>query len=298
MFRLRFNQVFVGLLALSFVSAFILPSKYTNPVRTIQGLFYPVSRPARVVGYALNRRFSHPPKDTRAVEDVKTENEQLRLLVSSLTAQLEDLQRVNADRTLIGDVQKLCTPVRVIGNGSAAQRDSLALRAGTLDGIRDGMPVLYRRGMVGRIERSGPGGSQVQLCTDRDFGIAAQFRRYGEKPDKRFVYETPGQTQPFVKGAGRGKMIITNVQLKETTAGAVENPIEVGDIVVADDPEWEAARGQWLGKVEKIEASRLFAVITVAPILDLSTLDEVMVMNKTPGADGAQMAAEKTANTN
>ena len=296
--RLRFNQVFVGLLALSFLSAFILPSRYTNPLRSIQGLFYPVSRPTRAVGYALNRRFSHPPKDTRAVEDVKTENEQLRLLVSSLTAQLEDLQRVNADRKLIGDVQKLCSPARVIGNGSAAQRDSLSLRAGTLDGVRDGMPVLYRKGMVGRIERSGPGGSQVQLCTDRDFGVAAQFRRYVEKSDKRFVYETPGQTQPFIKGVGRGKMLITNVQLKETTDGAVENPIKVGDYVVADDPEWEAARGQWLGKVERIEASRLFAVITVAPILDLSALDEVMVMTKIPGADSAQMAAEKTANTN
>jgi cell shape-determining protein MreC len=293
---LKFNQVFVGLLALAFVSAFVLPSKYTNPVRSIQGLFYPVSRPARAIGYALNQRYTRQPKDTRAVEDVKSENEQLRLLVSSLTAQLEDLQRVNADRTLILNVQKLCTPAKVIGNGSAAQRESLSLRVGTLDGIRDGMPVLYRHGVVGRIERAGPGGSQVQLCTDRDFGIAAQFRHYTERSDKRYVYETHGQTQPFVKGAGRGKMVITNVQLKETT-DAIEHPIRVGDTVVADDPDWESARGQWLGKVEKIEPSRLFAVITVAPIIDLDALDEVMVMNKTP-ADAAQVAAEKSGAAN
>jgi len=292
---LKFNQVFVGLLALAFVSAFILPSKYTNPVRSIQGLFYPVSRPARAVGYALNKRFSHPPRDTRAVEDVKTENDQLRLLVSSLTAQLEELQRVNADRQLIGDVQKLCTPAKVVGNGSAAQRDSLALRAGTLDGIREGMPVLYRHGLVGRIERAGPGGSQVELCTDRDFGVAAQFRRY-QKTEQQFVYETPGQTQPFIKGAGHGKMLITNVQLKET-ADTAPKPVKVGDYVVCDDPEWDAARGQWLGRIEKIESARLFAVITVAPIVDLNGLDEVMVMNKASLPE-PQTAAEKTANSN
>ena len=296
MFRLRFNQVFVGLIALAFVSAFVLPSRYTNPVRSIQGLFYPVSRPARALGYSLNKRYSHPPKDPRAVEDVKAENEQLRLLVSSLTAQLEDLQRVNADRTLLLNAQKLCTPVKVIGNGSAAQRDSLALRAGTLDGIRDGMPVLYRHGLVGRIERAGPGGSQVELCTDRDFGVAAQFRQYAKISGERFVYETHGQTQPFVKGAGRGKMVITNVQLKETT-DAAEKPVKVGDYVVCDDPEWESARGQWLGRVEKIEPARLFAVITVAPIIDLNVLDEVMVMNKTP-SDVAQIAAEKSGAAN
>src|SRR5947207_15352334 len=98
MFHLRFNQVFVGLLALSFVSAFVLPSRYTNPLRSIQGLFYPVARPARAIGMALNRRFERPPKDDRAVEDVKAEHEQFRLLISSLTAHLEDHQRLKADR--------------------------------------------------------------------------------------------------------------------------------------------------------------------------------------------------------
>jgi cell shape-determining protein MreC len=292
---LRFNQVFVGLLALSFVSAFILPSRYTNPVRSIQGLFYPVARPARAIGLALNRRFERPPKDDRVVADVRAQNEQLQRLVSQLTAQLEVLQRLHADRQLIGDAQKLCTPAKVVGNGSAAQRESLSLRAGTFDGVREGMAVLYKHGLVGRIDHAGAAGSQVQLCTDRDFGVAAQFRRYAKRPDGSVVYETPGQTQPYLKGAGRGRMVIANVQLKETTS-EIDNPVRVGDIVVLDDPEWEAARGQWMGRIEKIEPARLFAVITVAPVANLSALDEVMVMNKT--AAEAQTAAEKNANVN
>src|SRR5438067_2172490 len=121
MFRLRFNQVFVGLLALSFLSAFVVPAKLTNPLRSIQGLFYPASAPARAIGMALNRRYERPPKDDRAANDVRAENRQLRQLVSELTAQLEDLQRVNADRKLLGDVQKLCSPVKVVGNAPGGQ---------------------------------------------------------------------------------------------------------------------------------------------------------------------------------
>jgi len=289
---LKFNQVFVGLLALAFTSAFILPSRYTNPVRSIQGLFYPVARPARAIASAANRRFERPRKDDRAVADVKVENEQLRQLVSQLTTQLEVLQRLNADRQLIGDARKLCTPAKVVGNGSGGQRESLSLRAGTFDGLRDGMPFLYRHGLVGRIDRAGAAGSQVQLCTDRNFGAAGEFRFYAKKPDGGFAYETHGLTQPYVKGAGRGKMVVTNVQLKETT-DAIAHPVRVGDILVLDDPEWEWARGQWLGRVEKIEPARLFALITVAPIEDLDALSEVMVMNKTP--DEAQTAADKRA---
>src|SRR5439155_7541081 len=108
-------------------------------------------------------------------------------------------------------------------------------------------------------------------------------RKYVKKPDGSSVYELRGQTQPYLKGAGRGKMIISNVQLKETT-DAIEKPVAVGDFVVLDDPELEPARGQWLGRVEKIEPARLFAIIIVSPIDNLSALTEVMVMNKTPAA--------------
>jgi hypothetical protein len=91
-------------------------------------------------------------------------------------------------------------------------------------------------------------------------------------------------------------MLITNVQLKET-ADTAPKPVKVGDYVVCDDPEWDAARGQWLGRIEKIESARLFAVITVAPIVDLNGLDEVMVMNKASLPE-PQTAAEKSGAAN
>ena len=177
---------------------------------------------------------------------------------------------------------------------SPPPREALNLRAGTLDGVREGMAVLYRHGLVGRIDHAGAGGSQVQLCTDREFAAAAEFRRYVTRADGTTVYESVGKTRPFVRGAGRGMMSIQNIELKETS-DAVGNPIKIADMVVLADPDWEQVSGQWLGQVVKIEplnAARLVANITVRPVSNLAALDEVMVMNKAPG-DAAVTASNK-----
>ena len=274
---LRFNQVFVGLLALSFFSAFLLPARYTNPIRNIQSLFYPVAGPARAIGAVLHGRFARPVKDDRSVVDIRTENAQLRQMVSELTAKLQELQRINADRQLV-EVRSLCTPVAVVGSDPGV-RDSIAIKSGTMENIQRGMPVLYARGLVGKIERSGPGGSQVQLVTDRTFRAVGEFRRY-ITDQGTLTYKAIGQTVPIVEGAGEGVMRITNVPIKETEG---DDGLRAGDTVVLNDPEWGHAVGQQLGVVDRIDpraSAPLFADIRVRPVLKLAELREVMVMNK------------------
>jgi cell shape-determining protein MreC len=280
---MRFKEVFFALLLLSFVSAFFLPAGITNPARNVQALFYPVARPARAIGSAFNDRFSPPPAHDRAVADVKAENEQLRLMLSQLTAELHQLQQVNADRQLVGDLRQYCTPVRVVGN-DPGRRQSLGLRAGTVQGVHPGMAVLSRKGLVGRIERSGPGGSQVLLITDREFRAVGDFRRLEVDPATRESrYVSTGAVAPVVKGAGDGTMLIVNVPWKDTTEAA--HPVKVGDLVVLADPDWPHASGQWLGHVDSIKPqpdAPMFARITVKPALNLAALREVQVMNKLP----------------
>jgi len=161
-----------------------------------------------------------------------------------------------------------------------------------MEGIKPGMAVLYARGVVGKIERSGIAGAQIQLCIDKDFRVAAQLRRYGPATaGKPMSYVAVGQTPPLLQGTGKG-MCIRNMQMKETTSD-VENPVRVGDVVVLDDVDWELARGMQLGVVEKIQPihdAPLTADITVRPYLNLGGLREVMVLNKTP-TDSAQTAS-------
>src|SRR6185369_7574704 len=109
MFRFRFNEVFAGLMLLSIISVFVLPAQWTNPARSIQALFAPVSRPARALGSAVHDRFAPRQRDPRNVTDIKDENERLRALALSLTGQLDELRRVNQMRDLLGDLRPLCT---------------------------------------------------------------------------------------------------------------------------------------------------------------------------------------------
>src|SRR5688572_1598018 len=143
---MRFKEVFFCLLVLSFISAFFLPPEITHKARNVQALFYPVARPSRAIGAALSDRFAQPPRDDRAVADVRAENEQLRMMVSQLTAELHQLQQINADRQLVGDLRQYCTPVRVVGN-DPGRRQSLMLASGESAGILPGMPVLSRKGL-------------------------------------------------------------------------------------------------------------------------------------------------------
>src|SRR2546421_5003441 len=177
----RFNQFFVGLLALSLLSAFVIPSRYTNPVRSIQRLFAPIAWPARGVGAALRGRFTPQKHDDRAADDVKTENEHLRALVVSMTGTLEEMRRINADRDLVPDiVRSLSTPFRVIGSDPTAHRDSLSISASPGDGVETGMAVLYAGGLVGRVARVHPGGTQGQLITHARLRAQAAFFRHVE----------------------------------------------------------------------------------------------------------------------
>ena len=294
MFRLRFNEVFVSLLLLSAVSAFVLPSRLTDPFRNVQKLFAPVSWPAGAVASSVRQRVAPPRRDDdRDVEDVKVENDRLRTLVLSLQGQLEEMQRINEEREQLGDVRPMCTRFRVVGSDPAPGRDSLSIAAGSGDHVEPKMAVLYANGVVGRIARVSAGGSQVQLITDPRFQASARFYRY--MPDGKLAELKT--RQPLVRGTGDGRMAIVNVPLLETQGPGPEQSevgVAVGDYVVLEDPDWpHQLKNQVLGRVETVEAqrsARLYALIRVRPVLNLDALREVMVMNKS-------FVAEESAST-
>ena len=285
--NLRFNQVFVALLTLSFCSAFLLPPDLAGGFRGFARLFAPVSFPARKLASAVRNRIApEQTNDQRDVEDVKRENAELRTLVQNLSGQVAEMRKLAAEMEAVGDVRDFCTLFRVVGNDPAPNRESLTIVASGGDGVQMRMAVLYSAGLVGRIERVNAMGSQVQLITDPQFRAAARFTRL-ENGSSR-VLET---TQPLLVGTGRGAMEIINIPLKETENGG----IRVGDSVVLDDADWPMAlRHRPLGHVESIsqhDKAATFATIRVRPAYNLETLSIVMVMNRT-----APDAAMKSAN--
>lgn len=278
MSHIKFNHVFASLLALSLLSAFVIPPKYTDKaLPQVQSAFAPVSAPARRLGAWVHNRVSpRQSPDRRGAEDVKAENALLRGRVIELTAQLEVERRRNAQWATLGSLKDQCVPVEVAGADSGT-RDSLALQGSTLEHVRDNAVALYPGGVAGQIHgRAGLAGAQLRLITDRGFRVRGHFVRM--TPD--FAPQKVSDDLTFV-GVGGALAVQTPV----TEQMLKDYGLEVGDIAVADDRDWPSAlAGKALGSVTRIEprrdAAAGFVDIRVEPSVNLKLLDEVMVLRK------------------
>src|SRR5688572_25122924 len=167
---IRFNHVFAVLMLLSGVCVFIVPIEKANRLRGgLDGLMSPVAYPVRRVAQVLTARvgvtgslagsFDASATSAQAAKEI----DRLRNEVASLGMQLERLRKLNENRDLAGPVQDFSAPFKVIGAEPRSQM--LTLNAGSGDGLKDGMAVVCKDGMVGRVTAVGATGAQVQLVT-------------------------------------------------------------------------------------------------------------------------------------
>jgi cell shape-determining protein MreC len=279
MSAVKFNQVFVGLISLSILSAFVINPKYTNRIRNFQGLFAPVALPVRHMAAAVNDRFSKPAEpDHRDLTVVRAENAELRTTLMGLMGQLEQLKQTDEERRQLGHLRPLCSTMKVAGDDTGTS-ESLILPATTGDTIMQGMAVVYTQGLVGRIDRVGPGGSQVQLITDKTFRVTARFQCWEKAPDGSLIAKyRDTATLAVVQGAGKGAMFVDTITQKDA------EKLQIGDEVVLYDAAWPTTlRGQRLGQITSITSRRdapQFFQVHIKPMRNLKELQEVQVLTK------------------
>jgi cell shape-determining protein MreC len=281
MLRLRFNQVFFGLMTLSFISAFVAPQHLTDASRVqFEGLFIPVSRPAFTMANWLRRRISpDPPDDTRSAQTLIQENLQLRQQVTQLQMQVERLQGLAGERRNLGDLKELCDRVPVGGTDSGS-REGLIL-SGMNGAIQKEQPVVYAGGLAGKIDRAGLGAAHVLLITDAGFNITGRIIRFVKSAggiEARAISTAP----VIVQGAGGGQMTVT----KLSYADAVSEGIKPDDWIILADNDWPAAvQGIRIGRIASIghwKRQPLFAEIRLEPQASLLRLADVWVMTRQP----------------
>jgi cell shape-determining protein MreC len=281
-------------MSLAAASAFLIPPSYTARVTPrLEWLFAPVARPAGAIAGWAHGRSSELPADARPERKIVAENDELRQQNVYLRQRVEDLERVNADRAQLGDLRTLCTPVPVIG-GDPGTRESLAVEASSLGGLRDGMYVIYPGGIVGTL-RSGVAGGQVELITNPGKRVYAYFsgKRDGpaakgqaadgkdDRPANAAGFVRLNKERVLVEGAGKGHMVVRLAKVSDVNR---KWGLQKGDWVVLDDDEWPLRlHGVRIGWVADIVSSRdnpLFCEIRITPAADLMKLREVMVLTK------------------
>ena len=147
---------------------------------------------------------------------------------------------------------------RVIAYDPTLWSRSAIINQGKVQGVKEGLPVLAPQGIVGRIVVVYPEYSKVMLIVDRKSGADAMVQRT--------------RARGILKGKGGNRCSLEFVPKSAD--------VQVGDLVLASGLVGLYPKGLVFGKVTAANKKNpgVFQEIEVTPNVDLSTLEEVLVV--------------------
>ncbi len=146
----------------------------------------------------------------------------------------------------------------VIGASPSILRSQVVIvDKGAADGITEGMPVASYNGIVGRILLASDKSSEVLLITDPVSAVDA------------YIHRT--RARGIVKGVGSG-CVMEYIENK--------SDVSVGDKVISSGKDGFFPKGVIIGTVTDISPSGSFISAGVSPHVDLNSLEEVVIIQK------------------
>lgn len=280
--RIRFNQIFTLLVLLSIISAFFVPAASSKPWSNAQIFFAPVSQPARLAAqWFLGAVRPNAPADSRKNDDIRLENQRLKVQLAQLQGQLETVQKLAAERRQLGPLLNYCVATPVIGADSG-NRQSISIQQTSPASIHAGQPVVCPLGLVGRVESAAPTGARVRLITDKSATpTSVSFGRIVRQSNGQYIFQRLPTDKTLVYGDGPNQLI---ARMGLPIAQVKSAGLQVGDWAVIDDSDYPLAlAGMRVGQIDDIRASirsALYADIYLRPVVRLEQMPEVMVMVK------------------
>jgi rod shape-determining protein MreC len=267
-FRQRTGYLFVAVT----IAHIILISAQVNTRRGVPmleavtfGVFAEVQRASTSVIEGVQ----HGWQNYFALQQVRRENEQLRHENGQLQVQLQQERALSTQTRSLQQLLELrqrttlsTTAASVIAGGASPDFRTFTIDKGTRDGLRPDMAVIAPTGVVGRIIMPSVRASKVQLLIDRNAAAGAIVER--------------SRAQGVVLGTGGDKLKF------EYVPGAAD--VQVGDRVVTSGIDGIYPKGFAIGQIESIhKGAGVFSAIVVKPVVEFSSLEEVLVV-LTPSA--------------
>lgn len=202
---------------------------------------------------------------------LQTENRSLRQLVRDQSVELMDLREagIKAERLREMLEFKQRSPMKLLaaevrGKSVIQARNFAVLNVGEKDGVREGMPVITERGLVGRIVGLTPNNSIVQLLLNRDTRLSVMTLRGRNEGMLTWDYE------------GGRHMLLRQIE-------AVRPQLKADTIVTSGYSELYP-KNLTVGTIKSIEHEEgtLFYRIVIDPAVDFATLDEAFVVLHRP----------------
>jgi rod shape-determining protein MreC len=207
------------------------------------------------------------------------ENEELKKRVAELEVRLQEERAMARRGERLGLLLELrsAVPQRtlaadVIAADATAWFRTVTINRGSRDGVARDDAVISPRGVVGRIiDQPSPHASRVQLIVDRNAAVGAVIER--------------SRAGGVAIGDGTGGLRLDYVPPSAE--------LRVGDVVVTSGVDGIYPKGYVVGKITRVERGPAgYSFIAVAPSVDFSSLEELLVVQDGPARRPAGEGAE------
>ena len=175
-----------------------------------------------------------------AVKEIRLENERLKKLLDFVES----------------DPRKVL-PALVVGEDASSWARTIVIDKGEKHGVREGEPVVVAEGVVGRVIKVASNSSRVLLVTDASSSVAGLVQRT--------------RTRGVARGTGLGLSL---------EYAKRSDPVEKDDLVITSGMGGSFPKGLVIGRVSAVSRNEfgLFQQIDLAPAVDFSRLEEVLVL--------------------
>lgn len=185
-FKNRFFIVILSIaLFLTILTSTLSVMGYTDPIKNVLNT---VTVPLRYAGQKVSESINGFRNYFVSVKGLQAENEELRSTVNDLKNQLVEKGAAIEENRRLREYLEMkdnyssfkLTEALVIGVEGENHTTFLTLNMGTDDGIRIGMPVMVKEGLVGSVSDAGSNWSRVRLVNEASASAGAYVQRSGE----------------------------------------------------------------------------------------------------------------------
>lgn len=198
-------------------------------------------------------------------QDLTEENKRLKARVHKLAAQLVELQEVSLENERLRNLLSLpqrealrtCAAL-LIGKDSSNWTEIVMINKGTVNGVKEDMPVVLGAALVGKVIEVYPFVSKVVLILDFNSKVPTKVVRSREEG---IVFGT--------RKAGRNICKMKYIQ-----------DVEVGDKVISSGLGKIYPKGLLIGEVVAVEEEKnhLYKIAEINPAVNFLSLEEVMIV--------------------
>jgi len=259
------SKVRLGIIIILIV-IFFLTLNLTSFGKEVKNFFYLISSPIQKVFWGTGERISDFFETVAQITDLKRENEELKLKIQELIAEIVYLKELKKENEILREaleigLEKEFKLALAQVTGKDIFQDFILIDKGAKDGILEGFPVIsQQKVLIGKISQVYKNFSKVLLTSNPRSSFDGRI--------------SDSQVFGIVKGKGNLRILFDLIPK--------EKEIKKGDLVVTGALGGVFPQGLLVGEINEVRKSDLepFQTAQIQPAFDIKDLEKLFIITE------------------